>query len=214
VLSHVGLHHCVVSVVKLGEVAEIRHAIAVRDGARVCLVPELSLRRKNNRGDGHREYSSAIFSAVGFGIRRAPCSHWFRWLDMAGDAADRQPQNDPKVALGPLIIVCSSTASGRRDDGVRDLLFSHRAHHRAADCARWRPIGSKPTCQGFKGSRWPLLNKIQLPDALPHVFSGMKVDDHLAVVRPSSASSSAPTRARYSCCRFQSRSTPPTCSWR
>ena len=33
----------------------------------------------------------------------------------------------------------------------------------------------------FKGSRWQLFAKIQLPGALPYIFSGMKVGAILAV---------------------------------
>jgi NitT/TauT family transport system permease protein len=86
----------------------------------------------------------------------------------------------PKVALGPLVIVWFKYGIGaEHSDRLLDLLFP-----RAVD-DRPRPAQVDPELldliNSLKGSKWQLFTKIQLPSALPYVFSGMKVGAILAV---------------------------------
>ncbi|MCF3932702.1 ABC transporter permease [Acuticoccus sp. M5D2P5] len=118
--------------------------------------------------------------SVVFGVGVALLCSWSRILDQAVMPLMISLNMIPKVALGPLFIVWFSygftpnvlivfaisvlpilltTARGLREVEP-DLLDLVRA---------------------LKGSRWQIFTKIQLPGALPYIFSGMKVATVLAV---------------------------------
>jgi NitT/TauT family transport system permease protein len=117
---------------------------------------------------------------VAIGVALALLFSWSRWLAAAFLPLFVTLNMIPKVALGPLFIVWFSygivpnvliafsicffpilltTARGLRevDPDLLDLVRS------------------------LRGSRWQLFRKIQLPGALPYLFSGMKVGAILAV---------------------------------
>src|SRR5918992_4248572 len=86
----------------------------------------------------------------------------------------------PKVALGPLIIVWFKY--GVLPNSI--MAFSIAVFPILLTTAR----GLRETepelldlVRSLKGSRWQLFTKIQLPGALPYIFSGMKVGAILAV---------------------------------
>ena len=118
--------------------------------------------------------------AVVFGVGVALLSSWSRIVDQAVMPLMVSLNMIPKVALGPLFIVWFSygftpnalivfaicvlpilltTARGLREVEPELLQLVH----------------------ALKGSRWQVFTKIQLPSALPYVFSGMKVATVLAV---------------------------------
>src|SRR5262252_6805371 len=170
-------HHCVVSVRQARRGAEIRHALAVRNDASTAR-PELSLAGKH-RGDGHRDLRW-LCSRRRFRHRRGALVLLVPLARDGGDAAACQPQHDSQGRARPTdhrLVQVRHRAE--RDDGVRNLLLSHRAHHRAG--LREVEPDLLDLVHTLKGSRWQLFTKIQLPGALPYVFSGMKVAAILAV---------------------------------
>jgi len=86
----------------------------------------------------------------------------------------------PKVALGPLIIVWFKY--GVLPNSI--MAFSIAVFPILLTTARGlREIEPEllDLVRSLKGSRWQLFTKIQLPGALPYIFSGMKVAAILAV---------------------------------
>jgi NitT/TauT family transport system permease protein len=86
----------------------------------------------------------------------------------------------PKVALGPLIIVWFKY--GVLPNSI--MAFSIAVFPILLTTARGlREIEPEllDLVRSLKGSRWQLFSKIQLPGALPYIFSGMKVAAILAV---------------------------------
>jgi len=86
----------------------------------------------------------------------------------------------PKVALGPLIIVWFKY--GVFPNSI--MAFSIAVFPILLTTARGlREIEPEllDLVRSLKGSRWQLFTKIQLPGALPYIFSGMKVGAILAV---------------------------------
>src|SRR2546421_1691637 len=86
----------------------------------------------------------------------------------------------PKVALGPLIIVWFKY--GVFPNSI--MAFSIAVFPILLTSARGlREIEPEllDLVRSLKGSRWQLFTKIQLPGALPYIFSGMKVGAILAV---------------------------------
>ena len=87
----------------------------------------------------------------------------------------------PKVALGPLIIVWFKLRHrAEHADRVLDLRLPDPADDGARP-ARGRARPARPGAARLRGSRWQIFTKIQLPGALPYIFSGMKVAAILAV---------------------------------
>ena len=118
--------------------------------------------------------------AVVVGIGIALLFSWFRRLEMVAMPLLVSLNMIPKVALGPLIIVWFSYGiRPEHPDGVRHLLLPDRADHRArAARGRARPARPGALAQGLALADF---TKIQLPGALPYIFSGMKVAAILAV---------------------------------
>src|SRR2546421_12632745 len=86
----------------------------------------------------------------------------------------------PKVALGPLIIVWFKY--GVFPNSI--MAFSIAVFPILLTMARGLPEIEPELLdlvRSLKGSRWQLFTKIQLPGALPYIFSGMKVAAILAV---------------------------------
>jgi NitT/TauT family transport system permease protein len=86
----------------------------------------------------------------------------------------------PKVALGPLFIVWFSYGI------IPNILIAFSICFFPILLTTARGLGEVPPdlldlVRSLRGSRWQLFCKIQLPGALPYVFSGMKVGAILAV---------------------------------
>ena len=86
----------------------------------------------------------------------------------------------PKVALGPLFIVWFSYGI------VPNILIAFSICFFPVLLTTARGLREVPPdlldlVRSLKGTRWQLFRKIQLPGALPYVFSGMKVGAILAV---------------------------------
>ena len=86
----------------------------------------------------------------------------------------------PKVALGPLFIVWFSYGI------IPNILIAFSICFFPVLLTTARGLSEAPPdlldlVRSLKGTRWQLFRKIQLPGALPYVFSGMKVGAVLAV---------------------------------
>ncbi|MGA7327894.1 MAG: ABC transporter permease [Rhodomicrobium sp.] len=86
----------------------------------------------------------------------------------------------PKVALGPLIIVWFKYGIGPNMLIAFSICFFPILLTTARGLHEVDPE-LLDLIHSLKGSRWQLFKKIQLPSALPYVFSGMKVGAILAV---------------------------------
>src|SRR5438132_8662529 len=86
----------------------------------------------------------------------------------------------PKVALGPLIIVWFKYGVGPNAMMAFAICFFPIVLTTARGLREVEP-DLLDLVHTLRGSRWQLFTKIQLPGALPYVFSGMKVAAILAV---------------------------------
>ena len=86
----------------------------------------------------------------------------------------------PKVALGPLIIVWFKYGIGPNIMMAFAICFFPIVLTTARGLSEVEP-DLLDLVRTLKGSRWQVFTKIQLPGALPYIFSGMKVAAILAV---------------------------------
>jgi len=86
----------------------------------------------------------------------------------------------PKVALGPLIIVWLGYGLGPNIMITFAISFFPVLLNTVRGLREVEP-DLLDLVRALKGSRWQIFTKIQLPNALPYVFSGMKVAAILAI---------------------------------
>jgi NitT/TauT family transport system permease protein len=118
--------------------------------------------------------------AVVIGIGIALLFSWSRWLQMAAMPLLVSLNMIPKVALGPLIIVWFSYGIGPNIMMAFAICFFPIVLTTARGLREVEP-DLLDLVHSLRGSRWQLFTKIQLPGALPYIFSGMKVAAVLAV---------------------------------
>src|ERR1044072_4564785 len=118
--------------------------------------------------------------AVAFGIGAALMFSWFRWLEMAVMPLLVSLNMIPKVALGPLIIVWFAYGIGPNAMMAFAICFFPIVLTTARGLREVEPE-LLDLVHTLRGSRWQVFTKIQLPGALPYIFSGMKVAAILAV---------------------------------
>src|SRR5262245_9664935 len=118
--------------------------------------------------------------AVVFGIGAALLFSWFRWLEMAVMPLLGRLSMVPKGSLGPLSSQCSECCIGQDVMLAFAICFFPIVLTTARGLREVEP-DLLDLVHTLKGSRWQLFTKIQLPGALPYVFSGMKVAAILAV---------------------------------
>lgn len=114
------------------------------------------------------------------GVFLALLFSWSRWLALAVLPLFVTLNMIPKVALGPLFIVWFGYGI------LPNILIAFSICFFPILLTTARGFGEVPSdlldlVRSLKGSRWQLFTKIQLPGALPYVFSGMKVGAILAV---------------------------------
>jgi NitT/TauT family transport system permease protein len=118
--------------------------------------------------------------AVVFGIGTALVFSWSRTLEMFVMPLLVSLNMIPKVALGPLIIVWFRYGIGPNMMMAFAICFFPIVLTTARGLREVEP-DLLDLVRTLKGSRWQIFTKIQLPNALPYVFSGMKVAAILAV---------------------------------
>ncbi len=127
-----------------------------------------------------KEIFGGYFFAVVVGVALALVFFWSKVLETALMPLLVSLNMIPKVALGPLIIVWFSY-------GVLPnilIAFSIAFFPIVLTTARGlREVDPDliDLVRSVRGSRWQIFTKIQLPGALPYIFSGMKVAAVLAV---------------------------------
>jgi NitT/TauT family transport system permease protein len=105
---------------------------------------------------------------------------WFRQLEMILSPLLVSLNMIPKVALGPLIIVWFKYGIGPNILIAFTICFFPMVLTTSRGLREVEP-DLLDLVRSLKGSRWQIFTKIQLPSALPYVFSGMKVGAILAV---------------------------------
>lgn len=118
--------------------------------------------------------------AVVIGITIALLFSWSRWLEMIAMPLLVSLNMIPKVALGPLIIVWFKYGIGPNIMMAFAICFFPIVLTTARGLREVEPE-LLDLVRTLKGSRWQVFTKIQLPGALPYIFSGMKVAAILAV---------------------------------
>lgn len=118
--------------------------------------------------------------AVAIGIGIALLFSWFRRLEMFVMPLLVSLNMIPKVALGPLIIVWFRYGVGPNMMMAFAICFFPIVLTTARGLREVEP-DLLDLVRTLKGSRWQIFVKIQLPGALPYIFSGMKVAAILAV---------------------------------
>lgn len=127
-----------------------------------------------------KEIFGGYFLAVVVGVALALIFSWSKTLEAALMPLLVSLNMIPKVALGPLIIVWFSY-------GVMPnilIAFSIAFFPIVLTTARGlREVDPDllDLVRSVRGSKWQIFTKIQLPGALPYIFSGMKVAAVLAV---------------------------------
>ena len=118
--------------------------------------------------------------AVVIGIAIALLFSWSRWLEMIAMPLLVSLNMIPKVALGPLIIVWFKYGIGPNIMMAFAICFFPIVLTTARGLREVEP-DLLDLVRTLKSSRWQVFTKIQLPGALPYIFSGMKVAAILAV---------------------------------
>ena len=126
------------------------------------------------------EIGAGYAIAVVFGVGVALLSSWSRIVEQAVMPLMVSLNMIPKVALGPLFIVWFSYGFTPNvlivfAICVLPILLTTARGLREVEPELLQLV------RALKGSRWQIFTKIQLPSALPYVFSGMKVATVLAV---------------------------------
>src|SRR5205809_7488776 len=177
VLSHIGLVAAWYLFVKLGEVPKFVTP-SPYDTVHALVVP--NYRWPENIAVTAVEIFGGYILAVVFGIGAALLFSWFRWLEMAVMPLLVSLNMIPKVALGPLIIVWFKYGIGPNAMMAFAICFFPIVLTTARGL-REVERDLLDLVHTLKGSRWQLFTKIQLPRALPYIFSGIKVAAILAV---------------------------------
>ncbi len=118
--------------------------------------------------------------AVVFGVGMAMLFSWSKLLDAALMPLLVSTNMIPKVALGPLIIVWFSYGFLPNVLIAFSICFLPILLTTARGLREVEP-DLLDLARSLKASRWQIFTKIQLPGALPYIFSGMKVAVVLAV---------------------------------
>jgi NitT/TauT family transport system permease protein len=126
------------------------------------------------------EIAGGYALAVALGVLLALLFSWSRWLMLLVFPLLVTLNMIPKVALGPLVIVWFSYGIGPNilitfSLCLFPILLTTVRGLREVEPDLLDLVGS------LKGSRWQTFRYIQLPGALPYIFSGMKVAAILAV---------------------------------
>ncbi len=118
--------------------------------------------------------------AVVVGIGIALLFSWSRWLEIVAMPLLVSLNMIPKVALGPLIIVWFKYGIGPNIMMAFAICFFPVVLTTARGLREVEPE-LLDLVRTLRGSRLQIFAKIQLPGALPYIFSGMKVAAILAV---------------------------------
>src|SRR5258708_31720209 len=171
VLSHLALIVAWYLFVRLGEVPKFVMP-SPYDTIHALLVP--NYRWLENIAVTTTEIFGGYVLAVVIGIGIALMFSWFHGLEMAAMPLLVSLNMIPKVALGPLIIVWFSYGIKPNILMAFAICFFPIVLTTARGLRELEPE-LLDLVRTLKGSRWQVFTKIQLPGALPYIFSRMKV---------------------------------------
>jgi NitT/TauT family transport system permease protein len=177
VLAHVALIAAWYLFVKLGNVPKF---VMPSPGATLDALLEPNYSWWTNIAVTATEIFAGYFLALVVGVALALVFTWSKPLESFFMPLLVSLNMVPKVALGPLIIVWFKY--GVFPNSM--MAFSICVFPILLTTARGlREIEPEllDLVRSLKGSRWQLFSKVQLPGALPYIFSGMKVAAILAV---------------------------------
>src|ERR1700704_345911 len=177
VVSHLGLIMAWYLFVRLREGAKVVMPPPY-DTIQALLVP--NYRWLENIAVTTTEIFGGYILAVVVGIGIALLFSWFRWLELVIMPLLVSLNMIPKVALGPLIIVWFRYGIGPNMMMAFAICFFPIVLTTARGLKEVEP-DLLDLVRTLKGSRWQVFTKIQLPNALPYIFAGMKVAAILAV---------------------------------
>jgi NitT/TauT family transport system permease protein len=177
ILSHLALIAAWYLFVQLGEVPKFVMP-SPYDTFHALFVP--NYRWAENIAVTSVEIFGGYILAVVVGIGIALMFSWFSRLEMAVMPILVTLNMIPKVALGPLIIVWFSYGIKPNILMAFAICFFPIVLTTARGLREVEP-DLLDLVRTLKGSRWQIFTKIQLPGALPYIFSGMKVAAILAV---------------------------------
>lgn len=118
--------------------------------------------------------------AVAFGIGTALIFYWFSWFSVLVFPLFVTLSMIPKIALGPLFVVWFSYGVGTNVFIAFVISFFPMLLTTLRGLREVEPEMLE-LVRSLKATRWQIFIKIQLPNALPYIFSGMKVSSILAV---------------------------------
>ena len=121
-----------------------------------------------------------VWLAVVVGVGLAVLFSWSRWLNDALMPLIVSLDMIPKVALGAIFIVWFSYGLGPNILIAFSICFLPILITTARGLGEVEPE-LIDLVRALRASRWQIFTKIQLPGALPYIFSGMKVAVVLAV---------------------------------
>jgi NitT/TauT family transport system permease protein len=177
VLAHVALVAAWYLFVRLGDVPKF---VMPSPGATLDALLEPNYAWWTNIAVTGTEIFAGYFLALAVGVALAMVFTWSKALEAFFMPLLVSLNMVPKVALGPLIIVWFKY--GVFPNSI--MAFSICVFPILLTSARGlREIEPEllDLVRSLKGSRWQLFSKVQLPGALPYIFSGMKVAAILAV---------------------------------
>jgi len=119
-------------------------------------------------------------AAVLFGVSMALLCSWSNLLNATVMPLAISTNMIPKVALGPLVIVWFSYGFWPNAGIAFAICFLPVLLTTARGLAEVEP-DLLDLARALRATRWQIFLKIQLPNALPYIFSGMKVAVVLAV---------------------------------
>lgn len=118
--------------------------------------------------------------AVLFGIGMALLFYWFNWFSVLALPVFVTFSMVPKIALGPLFVVWFSYGIATNIFIAFVISFFPMLLTTLRGLREIEPEMLE-LVRALKATRWQIFVKIQLPNALPYIFSGMKVSSILAV---------------------------------
>jgi NitT/TauT family transport system permease protein len=177
VLSHLALIAAWYLFVELGKVPKF---VMPSPYATIQALLEPNYRWLENVRVTATEIFGGYLLAVTIGIATALVFSWFRRVEMAVMPILISLNMIPKVALAPLILVWFKYGIGPNIIIAFTICYFPIVLTTARGLHEVEP-DLIDLVRSLNGSRWQIFAKIQLPGALPYIFSGMKVAAILAV---------------------------------
>lgn len=177
IASHLGLLLVWYSFVRFGHVPSF---VMPSPGATLQALTQPNYGWWSNAAVTATEIYAGYALAVGIGVALAVLFSWSRILEMVTLPLLATLNMVPKVAMGPLIIVWLKYGVVPNIMIAFSIAFFPIVLTTARGLREVEPE-LLDLVRTLRASKWQVFTKIQLPGALPYIFSGMKVGAILAV---------------------------------